>query len=124
MAYTDKAKPRLMDLRQQKITVIYSDAYAWAKLIAGKMNGVVRADEFYSLAEECIFEQKPKMPRCIQNTGTNYLYKKIPELAKICFPEYPEFVQEVERVARQKDQEIRETLDADPTLRTICAVAS
>ncbi|MBN1325858.1 hypothetical protein JW977_02665 [Candidatus Falkowbacteria bacterium] len=118
MAYTNKAKPRLTNL---KMTVIYSDVYAWAKLIAEKMNGVVRADEFYSLAEDCIIEQTPKMARCIRGTGPNYLYKKIPELARICFAEYPEFIQEVERISREKDQQIKEALDADPILRAICA---
>ena len=123
MAYTNSAKPRLLNIKDEKITAIYSDFYAWSKLIAGKLNGVAKADEFYALAEECIFAQRAKMPRCIQNKGVNYLYKKIPELAKVCFAEYPEFIAEVERIASAKDRQIKETLDADPALRTVCAVA-
>ena len=118
MAYTDKAKPRLLNL---KITVIYSDAYAWAKLIAEKMNGVVRADEFYSLAEECIIEQTPRMPRCIRGKGSEYLYKKIPEMTEVCFSEYPEFIAEVKRIAQEKELMSKEALASDPVLRTICA---
>jgi len=120
-AFTGKAQERLANMHKEHIIVIFPDFFAWTKLIASKLNGHVTSAEFFTLAKECILEQKSKMVRCTRGLAPKYFFSKIPQVAEIAFSEYPDFIEEVKRIAKEMNQETKNALKSDLSTTSICA---